>query len=160
MNTNYMSNGEGFVVNKEAVLKEKAMCSIVKNTVHMLNDNPYLSVGDWIKSLSNIDIFTLVDMVNIFLDERDLILAIQEAGGDPFEVTPSEEGSNLIILSEMLASAESCSSLSFAETYKNVTYLSSVIACENIFRLSPEYKYDYNSLSFATRHVPEVFKTK
>lgn len=84
----------GYTVNYAEVLKAKDILSVTKLLASQLMNNPYTSVGDFLQSLADSDLKTLID------DENERI-------------------SDHLLISEMLATAEGLDSSKDLEEFKD-----------------------------------------
>jgi hypothetical protein len=74
----------GYSVNLTEVVKNKDVMAVTKLLAHRIMENPYLSVGEFMEELSDLDLDALQDAVE------------------------KEEYSDVILIGEMLATAEGC----------------------------------------------------
>ena len=79
----------GYSVDHAKVIKSQDCLAVTKLLAVDLMARPYMQVGDFFKKLSNADLATLMDVI--------------EANDG---VTPNDQFSDLILISEMLAGAE------------------------------------------------------
>lgn len=106
---------EEFSVNYEKVAKSKELNPIVRMTALQLQQNPYMTIGDFFKQLSDRDIESLVEMVEGF--EHD-----------------SLDAQGLVLLSEMLARAEGTEQSTAEGCTKNLNCLCMLITCVSLAR--------------------------
>lgn len=59
-----MENEEGFNINYTRVAKEKSLLSITRMLATDLANNPYITVGDFLKHLSDGDLEHLIDIID------------------------------------------------------------------------------------------------
>ena len=91
----------GYSVDHTKVIQSQDCLAVTKLLAVDLMSRPYMQVGDFFKKLSNSDLATLMDVI--------------EANDG---VTPNDQFSDLILISEMLASAEG---LGNSETVDGIT---------------------------------------
>jgi hypothetical protein len=80
---------ENYNINYDNVMKSKDLLAVTRLTAANLMKCPYTTLGDFFKGLTDSDIQSLQDIVELLVDEPE-----------------DEIVSNLIILTEMLTSAE------------------------------------------------------
>ena len=65
-----MNDIDQYEVNLERVIDDKNTHSIIRLLAHNLTQNPYITVGDWLKTLSDTDCQWLIDTI-VEADEAD-----------------------------------------------------------------------------------------
>ena len=76
--------GGGYSLNYPLILENKNVMSVTKLLAHRLMNNPYITVGDYIKELADTDLDTLQHCIE------------------------AEQYEDIILIAEMLATAEGC----------------------------------------------------
>jgi hypothetical protein len=108
------ADGEGFTVNVAEVAKCKDMLAVTRLLAMELMKTPYMSVGDFMKNLSDQDLHTLLEI------------------GDNHE---NEHFQEMILISEMLASSEGVPGVkSLDETQERIGLFITFIAIEGLAR--------------------------
>jgi hypothetical protein len=115
MEFNFDNDGEeSFTVVYENIIKAKDLMPITRTLAMDLSTTGYMSVGDFLEGLSDTDL--------------DNLLAISED-------QEREEFSEILLISEMLATGEGLNSASNREeTVNRMTHLCVLLACESLFR--------------------------
>lgn len=117
-----------YTVNYDILLKSKDVSSVTKLLATKLKENPYTTVGDYLQSLSDSDVETL--LTNIDGDETE------------------KNYSDVILISEMLATAEGLdSSKDFDGMVKRTHYLVGFLTIESL-RRKGLVKIHYENMSF------------
>ena len=106
-------------INFDKVVEDREMLSITRLLAANMINNPYLAVGDFVKSLSDTDLDVLMDIA-------------EEIDGDDFENTPHLE--EIILITEMLVRAEGLISTDMDMLVSRVNALCMFLACEGLSR--------------------------
>lgn len=64
MRKNKMDEDQGFCINFARVMSEKSLLSVTRLLATDLNNNPYITVGDFLKNTSDGDLQHLVDIID------------------------------------------------------------------------------------------------
>lgn len=116
--------GGGYSLNYDLILKQKDLMSVTKLLVHRMMENPYIVVGEYISELSDMDLALLQDCVE------------------------AEDYKDIILMSEMLATAEGCAQAAdFAEFNERTNSLVSFLTLESLGRKGL-VKVHHQNLSF------------
>lgn len=118
------------VINYDAIIKSNWMCSIVKFAAQNAQRNPYSTIGDFFKMLSNSDVAVLQDMV-------------EHAEHDDYAQK------NLVALSEILSRCEGVIASSIDDCVKNVNTLCLLVTCVSLARKGA-VKVFYENMSFGS----------
>lgn len=116
-----------FTVNYAMIVKEKSLLSITRFLATEMMKNPYVTVGDFLKDISEGDLETLNEIV--------------EAG----ENHPNF--SDLLLIAEMLATGEGLEAGTLDITYERINQFLVLIACECLSRKGLVKVY-HNNMSF------------
>lgn len=87
--------GGGYSINYTEVIKNKSVLSVTKLLAHQLMENPYITVGEYIKDLPDGDLDTLSECIE------------------------AEHYEDIILIAEMLATAEGCDQSPDFESFKD-----------------------------------------
>lgn len=101
-------------VNYERVSNSTDLHSIVRMTALRLMNNPYMSLKDFFEWVSQDDLDSLQSMIE--------------------DADNADNLKNLLLLAEMLASAEGLSSLSEDESIKNLNTFCAYVTCASVGR--------------------------
>lgn len=141
MEFNFDNDGEGesYTVVYENIIKAKGLMPITRTLAMDLSTSGYMSVGDFLKGLSDTDL--------------DNLLAISED-------QEREEFSEILLISEMLATGEGLNSASnHGETVSRITQLCVFLACESLFRKG-FVKLHHENMSFGADMSNKVIVEK
>ena len=101
----------GYSLNYPLILKQPDLMAVTKLLVHRMMENPYIVVGDYIQEISDTDLESLVDAIE------------------------QKEFSDIILMSEMLATAEGCDQAKDFEEFQSRTdQLVSLLLVESLHR--------------------------
>lgn len=110
-------DGEGFAVNLPEVIKTGHFLAATRLLAAQLMNNPYMSVGDFFKNLSDIDLQNMVECTDKNEDEEE------------------SRVDEMILIAEMLATAEGLpSSTDYEELTKRTSQFQTMIALESLYR--------------------------
>ncbi len=105
---------EGFTVNYQKIVDEKSMLSVTRLLAVSMMNNPYIVVGDFLKNISDIDLNTLVEIV--------------DAGEE------HDNFGDLMLLAEMLATGEGLEHGNLDIMHDRINQFLVFITCESLFR--------------------------
>lgn len=105
---------EGFVINYQKIVEEKSLLSLTRLLAIDMMKNPYVSVGDYLKNISDTDLKTLIDII--------------DAGED------HENFSDLILIAEMLATGEGLEHGSLDTVHDRANKFLTFVSCESLYR--------------------------
>ena len=115
MEFNFDNDGEeSFTVVYENIIKAKDLMPVTRTLAIDLSASGYMRVGDFLKDLSDTDLDNLLEIS---------------------EDQEREEFSEILLISEMLATGEGLNSAAdLEETVNRITHLCVLLACESLFR--------------------------
>jgi hypothetical protein len=103
--------GGGYSLNYPLILEQKDLMAVTKLLVHRMMENPYIVVGEYIESISDTDLESLVDAIEL------------------------KEYHDVILMSEMLATGEGCDQAKdFNEFQSRTDQLVSLLLVESLHR--------------------------
>jgi hypothetical protein len=102
-----------FHVNYDRVINEKDLLAVTRLLAVDLKNNPYKSVGDFMRELSDSDLDILGDLCND---------------------TECEKFAEVVLISEMLARAEGLDPANSKESYTRTSTMVGFITCESLSR--------------------------
>ena len=101
----------GYSLNYPKILEQNDLMAVTKLLVHRMMSNPYIVVGEYIESISDADLESLVDAIE------------------------QKEFHDVILMSEMLATAEGCDQAKDFEEFQSRTdQLVSLLLVESLHR--------------------------
>lgn len=116
MEFNFDNDGEeeSYTVVYENIIKAKGLMPVTRTLAIDLSASGYMRVGDFLKDLSDTDLDNLLEIS---------------------EDQEREEFSEILLISEMLATGEGLNSAAdLEETVNRITHLCVLLACESLFR--------------------------
>lgn len=129
-----------YTVNYDMLLKSKDVSSIAKLLATKLKENPYTTVGDFLQSLSDSDVDSLLTKID----------------GDETE----KNYSDVILISEMLATAEGLdSSKDFDAIMERTNYMVGFLTIESLRRKGLA-KIHYENMSFGSDFGDKIIVEK
>ena len=105
---------QSFTVNYQSIINEKSLLSITRMLAVQMTKNPYITVGDFLRDLSNGDIESLVDIIE--------------------EGEEHENFSDLMLIAEMLATGEGLEAANLDLACERVNQFLVLITCESLAR--------------------------
>lgn len=117
-------------INYENVMKAKDLLAVTRLTAADLMKCPYMTLGDFFKGLSDSDVQSLQDIVEVAVDEPE-----------------DERLGNLIILTEMLTSAEGVPRADFDDMHKRLNSFCMYVTVVSLARKGLVKVY-YENMSF------------
>lgn len=105
---------EGFLVNYDRIAHEKSLLSVTRLLAVQMSKNPYITVGDFLKELSDGDLDTLLEIIDDGEDNKNF--------GD------------LMLLAEMLATGEGLEHGNIDLLHARVNQFLMYVACESLDR--------------------------
>ena len=105
---------QSFTVNYQSIVNEKSLLSITRMLAVQMMDNPYITIGDFLRDLSNGDIESLVDIIE--------------------EGEEHENFSDLMLISEMLATGEGLEAANLDLACDRVNQFLILVTCESLAR--------------------------
>lgn len=105
---------QSFTVNYQSIINEKSLLSITRMLAVQMTKNPYITVGDFLRDLSNGDIESLVDIIE--------------------EGEEHENFSDLMLIAEMLATGEGLEAANIDIACERVNQFLVLITCESLAR--------------------------
>lgn len=124
-------------ISYDKIIASPMFCAITKMTAQKIKKDGYLTLGDFLKSLSSNDLTALAIMCEIAENDESAL-------------------DDLVALSEMLSSAEGCPSENDKVACSNLAYFMTVIACESLNRRGL-VDVDYSKMSFGDDMKDEKF---
>jgi hypothetical protein len=101
----------GYSLNYPRILEQKDLMAVTKLLVHRMMENPYIVVGDYIQDITDADLESLVDAIE------------------------QKEFHDVILMSEMLATAEGCDNAKdFEEFQRRTDQFVSLLLIESLHR--------------------------
>ena len=137
-------NDNEFSVNFKAITEHSEFLSITKFTAAQLIETPYMSLGDFLKNISNTDLETLLNIID---ETQEMEALNNEEPGPDFE--------NVVMLALMLSSAEGLDTNSVEELHQNVNCLIALLTCEGLRRKNL-VEIIYNNVSFGEDYKDKV----
>ena len=122
-------------INFDKIAASKHLSAFTRLTAINIKNNPYSMLGEFFKDISQVDL----DMLSGLCDRA---LEGTERGADV-----SAEICELIVLAEMLATAEGMPAMDDKQSHANVNFLMSVIACVSMERKGITEVF-YENISF------------
>jgi hypothetical protein len=119
-------------INYDKIIADRTMLSVTRLLAAHLCYNPYMTVGDFVKSLSDTDLDILMDVAE-GIDKED------------FEDAPRLE--EMVLITEMLVRAEGLVTVDSSVLTNRVNALCMFLACEGLFRKGMVKLY-HNHMSF------------
>ena len=114
----------GYSINLPEVVKNKDIMAVTKLLAHRIMENPYLSVGEYLQEMSDLDLDALQDAIE------------------------NEEYSDVILIGEMLATAEGCDQAKdFNEMNERAQHMTTFLTITSLGRKGL-VKVHYDKLSF------------
>lgn len=105
---------EKFTVNYAQIVKEKSLLGVTRLLAQQMMDNPYVTVGDFLRDITDVDLDSLNDIID-FGETHDNF-------------------SDLILLSEMLATGEGLEPGNLDVAHARINQFLVLIACEALGR--------------------------
>lgn len=121
------NDNETFKVNYHVVVNSKDLMTETRQLARSLMENPYLSIGDYLKNISDHSLEKFIDMIN-----------------------EGEEGENFqefLLIAEMLARAEGLDEGTLDVITERTNILCTMICCESLYRKGM-IKLHHNNMSF------------
>lgn len=118
---------EGFVINYQKIVEEKSLLSLTRLLAIDMMKNPYVSVGDYLKNISDTDLKTLLDVIDAGEDHANF--------------------SDLILIAEMLATGEGLEHGSLDVVHSRTNQFLTLISCESLYR-KKLIKVHHQNMSF------------
>lgn len=107
-------DNEQYSINYVRVASEKSLLSITRLLATSMTINPYMSVGDFLKNMSDHDLQTLLDIIDVGEEHQN------------FE--------DLMLLSGMLSAAEGIPCKSIDDYHKCMNMFMTFLAVESLYR--------------------------
>lgn len=130
MDENFEENYGEYSINYDNVVKSKELLAVTRLTASDLMNCPYMTLGDFFKNLSDSDVQSLQDIVEIAEDEPE-----HEALG------------NLVLLTEMLTSAEGVARADFDDMHMRLNTFCMYVTVVSLARKGLVKVY-YENMSF------------
>jgi hypothetical protein len=118
----YEDNGEPFEINYDNVIECKECLNVTRLLAADLKSNPYMTVGHFLKNISDADLKILNDIVE---ESSDL---------DPDDEVTNPGLADVVLITEMLVRAEDLFSEDDTALMKRVNHFMIMITCENLAR--------------------------
>lgn len=109
---------DNYQIAYEKIVKDTHMLPATRLLAARLQNTPYLTVKDFLESLSNEEVFNLLEIADQML----------------LDFENCEHGKDLVLLSEMLVRAEGLISSTDYDVAKQTNALCSFLACEGLAR--------------------------
>jgi hypothetical protein len=109
-----MNEEQSFNVKYENIVKEKSLLSITRLLAADISKNPYMTVGDFFKDITDGDLSSLSKIIDIGEEHKN------------FE--------DIMLISMMLAAAEGCEASKLDEYVNHFNQFAMFVACESLFR--------------------------
>lgn len=110
-------DGEGFTINLPMVISTGHFLASTRLLASQLTNNPYMSVGDFFKNLSDVDLQNMVDCTDKDEDEEDSRI------------------DEMILIAEMLAKAEGLpGSNDYEELTRRTSQFQTMVILESLYR--------------------------
>jgi hypothetical protein len=119
-------------INFDKIIEDRKMLSVTRLLAAQMKNNPYLTVGDFVKSLSDMDLDLLIDVA-------------EEVDSEHYQQAPHLD--EIILITEMLVRAEGLVSPDSAVLVGRVNSFCVFLACEGLFRKGL-IKLHHNNMSF------------
>lgn len=125
-----------FNVNYDVVIASPNLDAITKMLASKMLNVQYMTIGDFLKSLSNADINKLLEMV-------------EHVNNDDYSIN------NLLLMSEMLSIAEGCATLCEEDSHKNLEAFCVFVTCTSLERKGLVQVF-YDKMSFGDECSEEI----
>lgn len=126
---------ELYALNFDKILSDNRFCAITKNLARSIQRSPYMTLGDFLKNLTTVDLLLLTCLVELCKTDDNAL-------------------SDLLIITELLSLAEGASTRNNKEVCDNLDYLCVLLTCESLCRKGL-VEINYSALSFG-QDVPDV----
>jgi hypothetical protein len=126
---------EGFDINYDNVIECKECLGVTRLLAADLKVNPYMTVGHFLKNISNADLKILNDIVE------------NHSGIEEDDEVTDPALADLVLIAEMLGRAEDVHSETDEDLMKRVNHFMIMITCENLARKGL-VKVFYENMSF------------
>jgi hypothetical protein len=126
---------EGFDINYDNVIECKECLGVTRLLAADLKVNPYMTVGHFLKNISNADLKILNDIVE------------NHSGIEEDDEVTDPALADLVLIAEMLGRAEDVHSETDEDLMKRVNHFMVMITCENLARKGL-VKVFYENMSF------------
>jgi hypothetical protein len=136
--------GQEFTINYQKLIESNSCFEVTKSLAKKLMSTPYMTVADFLKSLEDEDISMLLESSEVDEDDNHLI----EDGPEKLQ--------DLILIAEMLATAEGLDSSDSDETLQQrISHLISFLAVESLARKGFVKAYQKN-MSFGEDMLKKI----
>ncbi len=129
------ASSEGFDINYDNVIECKECLGVTRLLAADLKVNPYMTVGHFLKNISNADLKILNDIVE------------NHSGIEEDDEVTDPALADLVLIAEMLGRAEDVHSETDEDLMKRVNHFMIMITCENLARKGL-VKVFYENMSF------------
>jgi hypothetical protein len=143
----YEDNDDAFEINYDNVIECKECLNVTRLLAADLKSNPYMTVGHFLKHISDVDLKILNDIVE------------ESTGMDPDDEVTNPGLADVVLITEMLVRAEDLFSEDDAVLMKRVNNFMIMITCENLARKGLVKVYHEN-LSFGDDEAKRVIVKK
>lgn len=109
-----MSEDQGFHLNYANIVKEKSLLSVTRLLAGDIAKNPYMTVGDFFKNITDGDL----DILGKIIDKGD----------------QHKNFEDIMLISMMLSAAEGCEPSQIDEYVDHFNQFAMFVACEALFR--------------------------
>lgn len=103
-----------YTLNYSKIASEKGLLSMTRLLASDLSTNPYLTIGDFLKNLSDGDVEQLVKIIDVGEEHKN------------FE--------DLLLISGMLSAAEGNAAETLEDYHKYMSMMMTFVVCESLFR--------------------------
>jgi len=143
----YEDNDDAFEINYDNVIECKECLNVTRLLAADLKSNPYMTVGHFLKHISDADLKILNDIVE------------ESTGMDPDDEVTNPGLADVVLITEMLVRAEDLFSEDDAVLMKRVNNFMIMITCENLGRKGLVQVF-HSNLSFGDDEAKRVIVKK
>jgi hypothetical protein len=141
-----------YVIDYDYILGQKETPAVVRNLIHQVKKNGAVSVGEWVKSQSTLDLISISSAA-------EMLSSLPSAIKSPIGFLPVEVAHSFIILTDVLSSAEGLEISGVKKTRLRAYLLQSYISMEILKRRGFEFEIFYNNMSLS-EDVSDIGSTR
>lgn len=109
-----MENEESYTINYAKIASEKDLLTVTRLLASTLANNPYITVGDFLKDLNQYDLQLLVDIIDEGEEHKNF--------------------DDLMLIAAMLSEGEGIPCSTIDDYHKSMNMLFTFVVCESLYR--------------------------